>query len=89
MTPPILVWDASALHHAALADRVDVLAHLAEPWRNVTTAAVLEELEKSSSGTSSSRRRGWTSTGSTGSMLCRCSAGGFRGLARGSTTAGR
>lgn len=42
--PPVLVWDASALHHAAVADRVDVLAHLAQPWRNVTTAAVLEEL---------------------------------------------
>lgn len=41
---PVLVWDASALHHAAVADRVDVLAHLAQPWRNVTTAAVLEEL---------------------------------------------
>jgi predicted nucleic acid-binding protein len=42
--PPVLVWDASALHHAALADRVDVLSDLASPWRNVTTAAVLEEL---------------------------------------------
>jgi len=41
---PVLVWDASALHHPAIADRIDVLAHLAAPWRNVTTAAVLEEL---------------------------------------------
>jgi predicted nucleic acid-binding protein len=41
---PVLVWDASALHHAALADRIDVLSDLASPWRNVTTAAVLEEL---------------------------------------------
>lgn len=39
-----LVWDASALHHAAKADRIDVLADLAAPYRNVTTAAVLDEL---------------------------------------------
>jgi hypothetical protein len=39
-----LVWDASALHHAVAADRVDVLGDLASPWRNVTTAAVGAEL---------------------------------------------
>lgn len=43
--PTILVWDASALHHPARADRIDVLADLARPYRNVTTAAVLEELQ--------------------------------------------
>lgn len=40
-----LVWDSSSLHHPASADRVDVLADLAAPWANVTTAAVLEELD--------------------------------------------
>lgn len=45
----LLVWDASALHHAARADRLDVLHDLAfgepqRPWRHVTTAAVLDEL---------------------------------------------
>jgi len=44
-----LVWDASALHHAAQADRLDVLHEFARgdrqrPWTHVTTAAVLEEL---------------------------------------------
>ncbi len=39
-----LVWDASALHHAIAADRVDVLGDLASPWRNVSTAAVRAEL---------------------------------------------
>lgn len=44
-----LVWDASALHHAARAERLDVLHELAlgepqRPWRHVTTAAVLDEL---------------------------------------------
>jgi predicted nucleic acid-binding protein len=53
----LLVWDASALHHAALADRLDVLQDLARgstqrPWRHVTTAAVLDEL--SSHGLNSS-----------------------------------
>ncbi len=43
MTDP-LVWDASALHHFARAERVDVLAHLAEPYRNVTTRVVMREL---------------------------------------------
>lgn len=42
----VLVWDASALHHAAKADRIDVLADLAAPFRNVTTAAVLDELDE-------------------------------------------
>jgi predicted nucleic acid-binding protein len=39
-----LVWDASALHHAARADRLDVFGDLAKAHDNVTTAAVLEEL---------------------------------------------
>lgn len=42
--PVILAWDSSALHHAALADRLDVLGSIVRPWRNVTTAAVREEL---------------------------------------------
>jgi predicted nucleic acid-binding protein len=41
-----LVWDASALHHAARADRLDVLLDLAKPFRHVTTAAVVQELGK-------------------------------------------
>ncbi|WP_433228495.1 hypothetical protein [Actinomadura formosensis] len=47
----IQVWDASALHAAATADRLDVLgdmaccAALGSP-RNVTTAAVVEELQQ-------------------------------------------
>ncbi|MFI6479050.1 hypothetical protein ACIBH1_14035 [Nonomuraea sp. NPDC050663] len=44
-TPPrTFVWDASALHHAAVADRLDVLGSIVSSWRNVTTAAVLQEL---------------------------------------------
>ncbi|WP_219471719.1 hypothetical protein [Nonomuraea rhizosphaerae] len=43
-TPRTFVWDASALHHAAAADRLDVLGTIVSSWRNVTTAAVLEEL---------------------------------------------
>src|SRR4051812_41267210 len=46
---PMLVWDASALHPAAVIDRLDVLLDLAtrgarRPCRHVTTAAVHEEL---------------------------------------------
>ncbi|MEV6611382.1 hypothetical protein [Kutzneria sp. NPDC051319] len=41
-----LVWDASALHHAIAADRVDVLGDLASSWRNVSTAAVSAELRR-------------------------------------------
>ena len=41
-----LVWDASALHHAIAADRVDVMGDLASPWRNVSTAAVRAELRR-------------------------------------------
>ncbi|MCP3800369.1 hypothetical protein NLX83_13980 [Allokutzneria sp. A3M-2-11 16] len=46
-----LVWDASALHHAADADRLDVLGDLARgpsegPWRNLTTAAVVAEMRR-------------------------------------------
>lgn len=49
--PLTLVWDTSPLYHAALADRLDVLGDLAKgpsdpPWRNVTTAAVDEELRR-------------------------------------------
>ncbi|MPZ67498.1 MAG: hypothetical protein GEU83_19055, partial [Pseudonocardiaceae bacterium] len=60
----LLVWDASSLHHAALADRLDVLHDLAcgapqRPWRHVTTAAVLDEL--SSHGFNSSAF-GWLQT---------------------------
>ncbi|MEU5381741.1 hypothetical protein ABZ359_40645 [Streptomyces sp. NPDC005968] len=45
----LLVWDTSPLHHAIKAGRVDILADLAAesrglPRRNVTTAAVIEEL---------------------------------------------
>ncbi|MFD6322723.1 hypothetical protein ACFWOL_07550 [Streptomyces sp. NPDC058442] len=45
----LLVWDTSPLHHAIKAGRVDTLADLAAecrglPRRNVTTAAVIEEL---------------------------------------------
>lgn len=39
-----LAWDTSALHHFVKADRLDVLAELAEPFRNVTTQVVLREL---------------------------------------------
>jgi predicted nucleic acid-binding protein len=39
-----LVWDASALHHAARADRLDVFGDVAKTYDNLTTAAVLEEL---------------------------------------------
>ncbi|MCK2240769.1 MULTISPECIES: hypothetical protein [unclassified Crossiella] len=46
-----LVWDASALHHAVLAARLDVVGDLArgpdqEPWRNVTTATVRSEMRR-------------------------------------------
>jgi predicted nucleic acid-binding protein len=48
---PTFVWDASALHHALIADRFDVLGDLAAgprraPWRNVTTTTVLHELRR-------------------------------------------
>jgi predicted nucleic acid-binding protein len=44
-----LIWDASALHHAIKAGKVDVLADMAgcqggAPRRNLTTAAVLDEI---------------------------------------------
>lgn len=41
-----LVWDASGLHHAAKADRLDVLGDVAKPFDSVTTAAVVEELAR-------------------------------------------
>ena len=41
-----LVWDASALYHAIVADRVDVLGDLASPWRNISTATVNGELRR-------------------------------------------
>jgi predicted nucleic acid-binding protein len=45
------VWDASALHHAAAADRLDVLLDIAKsipgaPSRSVTTTTVMEELTR-------------------------------------------
>lgn len=46
MSDWVLVWDSSALLHAARSDRVDVLAELAKPWVNVTTSAVLQELDR-------------------------------------------
>lgn len=47
----ILVWDASPLHHAILAGRMDTLADLAAEWRgsprrNVTTPVVIDELRR-------------------------------------------
>ena len=47
----ILVWDASPLHHAIKADRIDVLADIARlhdgcPRRNVTTVTVIDELQR-------------------------------------------
>ena len=48
-SPETFAWDASALHHAIAADRVDVLLDLANHAetpvsRHVTTAAVTQEL---------------------------------------------
>lgn len=59
-----LVWDASALHHPARADRLDVLCELARgerqnPWQHVTTAAVLDELSAHSLNVSN---LGWLDT---------------------------
>lgn len=42
----VLVWDASALHHPARAERLDVLGDIAKWHDNVTTAAVVEELDR-------------------------------------------
>ncbi|UCM88253.1 hypothetical protein [Streptomyces marincola] len=47
---PMLVWDASPLHHAIKAGKIDVLADIARngggaPRLNVTTQAVVSELE--------------------------------------------
>jgi predicted nucleic acid-binding protein len=47
----IAVWDTSPLWHASLADRLDVLGDCAagtqtSPWRNVTTATVVNELKR-------------------------------------------
>jgi predicted nucleic acid-binding protein len=52
----IAVWDTSPLWHAGLADRLDVLGDCAKgpevtPWRNVTTATVVSELERNGLGT--------------------------------------
>jgi predicted nucleic acid-binding protein len=41
----VLVWDASGLHHPARAERLDVLGDIAKRFDNVTTAAVLDELD--------------------------------------------
>lgn len=46
MTDRTRVWDASALHHVARADRVDVVADLARDCRNVTTRVVVDELQR-------------------------------------------
>lgn len=43
---PALVWDASGLHHAARADRLDVLGDIVKAYDNVTTATVLAELDR-------------------------------------------
>ncbi len=45
------IWDASALHHAAAADRLDVLLDTAKgipdaPTRSLTTSLVVEELTR-------------------------------------------
>jgi predicted nucleic acid-binding protein len=40
-----LVWDASAIHHPAKADRLDVIGDICRQWRNITTAAIVEELQ--------------------------------------------
>ncbi|SDT72257.1 hypothetical protein [Jiangella sp. DSM 45060] len=40
-----LVWDTSPILHAGRIDRLDVLGDIASGWKNVTTAAVIEELE--------------------------------------------
>ena len=45
------IWDASALHHAAMADRLDVLLDIAKgipdaPTRSLTTVMVMEELTR-------------------------------------------
>ncbi|MEU5907760.1 hypothetical protein ABZ780_25725 [Micromonospora sp. NPDC047467] len=47
---PLLVFDATVLHHFALADRLDVLADLVTGRRVATTAVVLDELRTSAEG---------------------------------------
>jgi predicted nucleic acid-binding protein len=46
VTTPVLVWDASALHHAARADRLDVLGDIVKAYDSVITATVLDELDR-------------------------------------------
>ena len=46
----LLVFDTSALHHFALADRLDVLGSFVEGHVAVTTNAVRQELERSAAG---------------------------------------
>ncbi|WP_345482955.1 hypothetical protein [Actinopolymorpha pittospori] len=42
-----MVWDTSPILHAGRIDRLDVLGDIASGWgRNVTTAAVAQELER-------------------------------------------
>ncbi|PZF81094.1 hypothetical protein [Jiangella anatolica] len=41
----ILIWDTSPVLHAGRIDRLDVLGDIASGWQNLTTAAVVEELE--------------------------------------------
>ncbi|MEV4497583.1 hypothetical protein AB0J84_18050 [Micromonospora arborensis] len=45
---PLLVFDATVLHHFALADRLDVLADLVAGERAATTAVVLDEIRANS-----------------------------------------
>ncbi|WUH93595.1 hypothetical protein OG900_28115 [Streptomyces sp. NBC_00433] len=51
LSAPCLVWDASPLHHAIKADKIDILGdiaqrYLAAPGGNVTTDVVRGELER-------------------------------------------
>lgn len=43
--PAVLVWDASPLHHALKANHADTLSDICSHYRNVTTSAVLQELD--------------------------------------------
>lgn len=57
---PRWAWDASALHHAAAADRIDVLFDVVggvpqTPAQHVTTAAVAEELQRNQLWTACAR----------------------------------
>lgn len=61
----LLVFDASALHHFALADRLDVLNSLVQGRAAVTTKAVRDELDRSAMQDARLRRLGtadWLTT---------------------------